>query len=272
MNCAACGAENSPGVKFCRGCGAAVAPVASTPGYSCPNCGAPNSASAKFCAKCGTSFLASTAAPAEHVTPAPAPEPARGTAGRSGTVWIVGILVVATLAGGGGYAWYQHVEAQRVAAEKAAAEAKRIAEEKAAAEAARLAEEKRRAEVAAQEAKEREERARREADALRARLEKERAETARKATEAEAARKAADAQAAQRAAAARQNAAQPRLPATASVAQVPTSSGPCAGTQGLKREVCTSCQAHESGLRKMWCEERAKTRYCSGKSRTPECP
>jgi class 3 adenylate cyclase/tetratricopeptide (TPR) repeat protein len=45
--CASCGAENSPGRKFCGRCGT---PLART----CPTCGAANEADVSFCGECGT--------------------------------------------------------------------------------------------------------------------------------------------------------------------------------------------------------------------------
>ncbi|MFC1999519.1 zinc ribbon domain-containing protein [Chloroflexota bacterium] len=60
QTCAKCQAPLSPGVKFCKQCGAAVvekevAPVseAATATVNCPNCQAPISAGSKFCAQCG---------------------------------------------------------------------------------------------------------------------------------------------------------------------------------------------------------------------------
>ena len=46
MICAACGAENRAGSRFCDTCGAALA-------ATCPHCGEPNRADARFCASCG---------------------------------------------------------------------------------------------------------------------------------------------------------------------------------------------------------------------------
>lgn len=171
---------------------------------------------------------------------------------------IIGAAVLIAIAGGGGYAWYQHVEAQRITAEKAAAEA-----------ALRAEQERQRAEAAVKEAKEKAELARKQEAALRAQQQKERAEIAKKQAQAEAAKKAADAEAARRAAAAQQpKTASQRAGATRPAVQTNDS---CAGTQGLRREQCTSCNTH-AGLRRTWCEERAKERYCSGKSGTRECP
>lgn len=45
--CAACGAENRPGRKFCAACGAAL-------GAPCPACGAENQPGELFCGECGT--------------------------------------------------------------------------------------------------------------------------------------------------------------------------------------------------------------------------
>jgi class 3 adenylate cyclase/tetratricopeptide (TPR) repeat protein len=46
VNCAACGAENPTGSKFCSECGTPLA-------TACPSCGAPVPAAAKFCNECG---------------------------------------------------------------------------------------------------------------------------------------------------------------------------------------------------------------------------
>jgi class 3 adenylate cyclase/tetratricopeptide (TPR) repeat protein len=55
VNCAACGAENELGRKFCLECGQRLA-------SACPSCGSPNTAGAKFCGECG-SVLADAAPP-----------------------------------------------------------------------------------------------------------------------------------------------------------------------------------------------------------------
>ena len=47
MNCAACGAENELGRKFCMECGQRLA-------SACPSCGSPNTPGAKFCGECGS--------------------------------------------------------------------------------------------------------------------------------------------------------------------------------------------------------------------------
>jgi class 3 adenylate cyclase/tetratricopeptide (TPR) repeat protein len=61
MTCAACGASNSPGRKFCGECGARLA-------VSCPACGAPNEPDVKFCGECGNPLVAE--APATRPDPA----------------------------------------------------------------------------------------------------------------------------------------------------------------------------------------------------------
>jgi ribosomal protein L40E len=48
--CPGCGAENEPGTKFCRECGAKLgAPAASF----CPQCGAKSEPGRRFCGECG---------------------------------------------------------------------------------------------------------------------------------------------------------------------------------------------------------------------------
>ena len=49
MHCAACGAENEAGRKFCLECGSALALI-------CPACSSPNTPGAKFCGECGNAF------------------------------------------------------------------------------------------------------------------------------------------------------------------------------------------------------------------------
>src|SRR4051812_11493764 len=69
--CAACGAANRPGVKFCVDCGT---PMAAT----CPTCGAP-AATGRFCGECGTPLTAAVDREATGAAPAataPAAEPA----------------------------------------------------------------------------------------------------------------------------------------------------------------------------------------------------
>jgi membrane protease subunit (stomatin/prohibitin family) len=46
--CTQCGASNAAGVKFCTGCGAALAAA-----LHCGSCGAQAPAGAKFCPNCG---------------------------------------------------------------------------------------------------------------------------------------------------------------------------------------------------------------------------
>src|SRR5438034_34261 len=47
--CASCGTENSPGRKFCGGCGALLS-------QACPACGAANEPGVRFCGDCGASL------------------------------------------------------------------------------------------------------------------------------------------------------------------------------------------------------------------------
>ena len=49
VRCPNCGAETTPGRKFCRECGSPLA-------RSCPACGLANEAGAKFCEECGVSL------------------------------------------------------------------------------------------------------------------------------------------------------------------------------------------------------------------------
>ncbi|RDI73452.1 Adenylate/Guanylate cyclase catalytic domain-containing protein [Gaiella occulta] len=53
VTCAACGADNEGGRKFCGECGGALA-------RACPSCGTANAAGVKFCGECGTSLAASS--------------------------------------------------------------------------------------------------------------------------------------------------------------------------------------------------------------------
>src|SRR3954469_16015873 len=71
--CAACGAENRPGAKFCVECGQSFAPT-------CPTCGAPV-VSGKFCGECGSPLAAGAAAG----TARPAARTAGGAAPVAGT-------------------------------------------------------------------------------------------------------------------------------------------------------------------------------------------
>jgi class 3 adenylate cyclase/tetratricopeptide (TPR) repeat protein len=49
--CASCGAENSPGRKFCGSCGTPLS-------QECPECGAANEPGVRFCGECGTALEA----------------------------------------------------------------------------------------------------------------------------------------------------------------------------------------------------------------------
>jgi class 3 adenylate cyclase/tetratricopeptide (TPR) repeat protein len=60
VTCPACDADNRKGARFCKGCGAELAPA-------CPNCGAPHEPSQAFCDECG-SELAIAARPARPAT------------------------------------------------------------------------------------------------------------------------------------------------------------------------------------------------------------
>jgi class 3 adenylate cyclase/tetratricopeptide (TPR) repeat protein len=55
--CAHCGFENTPGSKFCGGCGASLA-------LACPSCGVANDPGRRFCGDCGAALTADTPAPA----------------------------------------------------------------------------------------------------------------------------------------------------------------------------------------------------------------
>ncbi|MGA7363194.1 MAG: adenylate/guanylate cyclase domain-containing protein [Candidatus Dormiibacterota bacterium] len=65
MICSNCGAETTPGRKFCGQCGSALA-------LACTACGFANEPTAKFCEECGVS-LGSTASPTATAAPRPAP-------------------------------------------------------------------------------------------------------------------------------------------------------------------------------------------------------
>ncbi len=64
MQCAACGAENKDGRRFCSACGASLA-------AGCPACGAPVEPGDRFCGACGASLpeSAASAAPAGEMRP-----------------------------------------------------------------------------------------------------------------------------------------------------------------------------------------------------------
>jgi class 3 adenylate cyclase len=68
VECAACGAHNRAGRRFCLQCGAALA-------VTCPACGAANEPEARFCGDCGTALDPAGTAPAPAV-PAARPETA----------------------------------------------------------------------------------------------------------------------------------------------------------------------------------------------------
>jgi hypothetical protein len=100
--CANCGAQLTPGTRFCDSCGTpvAAAPSASVPppppsyqpapppppapvagGTFCPSCGAANAPGARFCNTCGanmTAPVAQQAAP-QYAAPAPVPQAAAAT-------------------------------------------------------------------------------------------------------------------------------------------------------------------------------------------------
>ena len=63
MICAACGAENRAGSRFCDTCGAGLA-------ATCPSCGEANRTDARFCSSCGHA-LTQTDAPATPRAPQP---------------------------------------------------------------------------------------------------------------------------------------------------------------------------------------------------------
>src|SRR6478735_12653098 len=71
--CPACGDENGPSRRFCRACGAALAPV-------CRACATLNEPGDRFCGSCGASLTsgpspAPAAPPAPIASQTPAPEP-----------------------------------------------------------------------------------------------------------------------------------------------------------------------------------------------------
>ena len=80
--CPACGTQNPPGARFCRGCGAALAtggageptqagtpPDSTSPAGVCPECRHVNPLESRFCRRCGTSL------PVMAIEPTAAPEP-----------------------------------------------------------------------------------------------------------------------------------------------------------------------------------------------------
>ena len=73
--CTGCGRENREGVKFCKGCGIALAIPGPAAGShtdanapACASCGASNGPTARFCKSCGAPL-----APAKAAQPTPAP-------------------------------------------------------------------------------------------------------------------------------------------------------------------------------------------------------
>jgi hypothetical protein len=63
LTCAACGAENPDGARFCMACGAQLE-------RRCPSCGTPAPPAARFCMNCGQGLEGAVVAPA---VPAEAP-------------------------------------------------------------------------------------------------------------------------------------------------------------------------------------------------------
>lgn len=67
MTCKACGVENRPDRRFCRACGAVLAP-------GCPACGAANEPDDRFCGACGAPLAEAASVPRPILgTTAPAP-------------------------------------------------------------------------------------------------------------------------------------------------------------------------------------------------------
>src|SRR4051812_30176887 len=65
MQCRKCGAETTPGHRFCEACGAAL-------DKACPGCGAVAAAGARFCGQCGMAFTpGATPARADSLLPPP---------------------------------------------------------------------------------------------------------------------------------------------------------------------------------------------------------
>jgi len=127
VTCAQCGQANRPSSRFCRDCGAKLAPDWSSgsttslqpPAGACPDCRHINPLDSEFCRRCGTSLgVASPQAPppqyagpvepparAMDVRPASATQgapvtPAPGRPGRGG--WLAALAVVAVLLAAGG--------------------------------------------------------------------------------------------------------------------------------------------------------------------------
>ena len=67
MQCAACGFESPPGLRFCGGCGTLLA-------RSCPSCAAECPAEFRYCGSCGSSLDASPSL-VTHPTPRALPDP-----------------------------------------------------------------------------------------------------------------------------------------------------------------------------------------------------
>lgn len=141
MNCIQCGSENSPGVKFCRGCGnkmEAVEPIVAGRFVDCPKCGETIEVGKKFCPKCGVSLAAAapiraapvptqpiaTRAPANSpaVTPPHPPDyaaiqaaPAKGAMNKAVIAGVIAVVLLA-MSGGGGYWYYQKQEVEKAIA------------------------------------------------------------------------------------------------------------------------------------------------------------
>ena len=196
---------------------------------------------------------------------------------------VAGLFVVA--AGAGGYLAHRSIaekeaEAQRRAQE--AAEAQRRAQEaEAALRRAQEAEAKRRV----QEAAEAERRAQAEAQRRAQEAEAQRRaqmEAQRRAQEEADAQRRAQAEALRRSqqeAAARQAVRPPSSQPSPGPAVQASSGGavgipadPCNGMSGLRLEQCRTCRGHDNVIKRVFCEETTRFRYCNGKwGQSPEC-
>ena len=147
IECIKCGAENSSGEKFCRGCGAefeVVAPSFSENIIACAKCNHASQLGKKFCEKCGSPLMVPTGLSNASVGGAPYSQhpvprslgkavPAQPTASYTPNVagmyqpaanaakstMIIGVVAAMLALGGlgwGGYWYYQQVEAEKAVA------------------------------------------------------------------------------------------------------------------------------------------------------------
>ncbi len=65
--CAACGADNRPGARFCTKCGAALPGAEPESRAVCPRCGVPTRPGARFCPGCGVALMGESSASQQEV-------------------------------------------------------------------------------------------------------------------------------------------------------------------------------------------------------------